>query len=97
MFRSAGKLVFKFFIILFNLHHACDGVLCGYTCGGPSLKLGALLSCSPGHFVKQPLSLELSSPILLEWWRVKACLLSWLPQHLGDSPPPPLYKLGPSF
>lgn len=89
MFLPAGKLVFKFFIILFDLHHACDGVLCGYTCGGPSLKLGVLLSCFPRHFVKQPLSLELCPPILLEWWGVKARLLSWLPQHLGDSPPPP--------
>lgn len=66
MFLPAGKLVFKFFIILFDLHHACDGVLCGYTCGGPSLKLGVLLDCFPWHFVKQPLSLELCPPILLE-------------------------------
>lgn len=87
MSLPAGKLVFNFFIILFDLHHACDGVLCGYMCGGPSLKLGVLLSCSQLHFVNQPLSLELSSPILLDWWGVKARLLSWLPQHGGDSHP----------
>lgn len=43
MSLPAGKLVFNFFIILFDLHHACDGVLCGYMCGGPSLKLGLSL------------------------------------------------------
>lgn len=88
--------LFSIFFILFDLHHACDGLLCSYTCGGPSLKLGVLLSCSPRHFVKQPLSLELSSPILLDWWGVKARLLSWLPQHLGDSHPISLcIKSGP--